>query len=233
MKRVGIIQPGRLGDLIILLPAAKYLYEQGYKVFWPIFSEYVEMFSEVASYVTFLPIINNVYTGVQDSYTALKQNNVEKVFDVAATFPGSVCTDEYVMCGDGLGEEKFDEFKYRLLGIPFTEKWNLVVDRNLKAENDLYNKYVTREPYVVTSLNYSKGRVCDIQLDARDRAVVEVNDKHNIFYWIKILENADAMALVDSSLMNLVEQLNLPNKKFLIRRPEGRLPTIRNEWRVV
>lgn len=233
MKRVGIIQPGRLGDLIILLPAAKYLYDQGYKVFWPVFSEYVEMFSEVTSYVTFLPIINNVYTGVSDSYSALRQNNVDKVFDVAATFPGSVCTDEYVRSGDGLGKEKFDEFKYRLLGVPFNEKWNLIIDRNHVAENDLYTKYVTKEPYVVTSLNYSKGRVRDIQLDVRDRAVVEVNDKHNIFYWIKILENADAMALVDSSLMNLVEQLNLTNRKFLIRRPEGRIPTIRNEWRIL
>jgi ADP-heptose:LPS heptosyltransferase len=34
---LGIIQPGKLGDIIIVLPAAKYLHDKGYKVYWPVY----------------------------------------------------------------------------------------------------------------------------------------------------------------------------------------------------
>jgi hypothetical protein len=232
MKKIGIVQPGRLGDLIILLPAVKYLHDSGYEIVWPIFNEYVDMFTEVIDYATFIPVDSNVYTCINNTYTLLKQNNVSHIKDVAATFPGSVCTDEYVRCGDGLGEEKFDQFKYRLLDVPFEEKWNLTINRNYKKETEIFNKYVKSIPYVVSSLNHSKGRI-NVTLDPCGRDIVEINTKHSLFYWIQILEKAEMIALVDSSMFNLVEQLNLPNKKILFQKPDNRLPTIRNKWRII
>ena len=71
MNKIGIVQPGKLGDLIILLPAAKYLHDKGNKVYWPIYSQYVKMFEEVVDYVNFIPVSNNVYTCIKESYKAL------------------------------------------------------------------------------------------------------------------------------------------------------------------
>jgi hypothetical protein len=232
MKKIGIIQPGRLGDIIILLPAAKYLHDQGYQVIWPIFNEFVLMFSEVVDYVTFLPVQSNVYTCVAEARNILDLNNVKDIRDVAATFPGSVSTEEYIRCGDGLSSESFDEFKYRLLEVPFDEKWKLTINRNLIEETRLFNIYVKNAPYIVTSLNYSKGRI-NVKLDSGERNIIEINTKHSLFHWIKILEKADAIALVDSSMFNLVEQLNLPNRKFLFKKPDGRTPVIRNKWTIL
>jgi hypothetical protein len=231
-EKIGIIQPGRLGDIVILLPAAKYLHDQGFEVVWPIFREYVSMFSEVVNYVKFIPVSNNVYTCVNEAYAYFVANGIQNIKDVAATFPGSECTEEYVKCGDGLLDEKFDQFKYRLLDVPFDQKWNLTILRNENAEDELYNKYVTTAPYVVTALKHSKGRI-NVNLDTNGRSVVEVNDHHNIFHWLKILKNADVLALAESSLSNIVEQLNLPNKKFLFRKPDGRLPVLRNNWTII
>lgn len=232
MNNVGIVQPGRLGDIIILLPAAKYLHDQGRKVIWPIFSDYVQMFSRVVDYVTFLPVQSNIYTCVAEARSILALNGVEDIRDVAATFPGSNSTEEYVKCGDGLGDEKFDEFKYRLLTVPLDEKWKLQINRNLQKEEELYNLYVRESEYAVVSLNHSKGTV-KTTFDSQGKQIIEINTKHSIFDWIKILENAKAIALVESSMSNLVEQLNLSNKKFLFKKPDSRLPVLRNKWTII
>jgi len=64
MKNLGIIQPGRLGDIIICLPIAKFYNEQGYKVYWPIFENYIPIFSEAIDYVHFLPVASDIYSCV-------------------------------------------------------------------------------------------------------------------------------------------------------------------------
>ena len=89
---IGIIQPGRLGDLVILLPAAKYYADRGYTVYWPIMSQYVEMFSEVIDYVTFISVSNDIYKCVPEAYTILNNIDDIHIVDVAATFPGSEST---------------------------------------------------------------------------------------------------------------------------------------------
>ena len=111
MKRIGILQPGRLGDIIICLPIAKHYFDLGYKVIWPIFDILYPMCQPAIDYVTFLPVTNNVYECVKHSKVLLEENKVDYIFDIAATFPNSSCTEEYVILGDGLKELKFDKFK--------------------------------------------------------------------------------------------------------------------------
>ena len=128
MKTLGIIQPGRIGDIILCLPIAKYYADRGYKVTWPIFSEYCGMFAEVVDYVHFIPITSDIYKCVSDAKIWLLHNDL--ILDLAATFPNSTCTDAYVKSGDGLGDIKADQFKYLTAEVPFKEKWNLSIKRN-------------------------------------------------------------------------------------------------------
>ena len=231
MKVIGIIQPGRLGDLIILLPAVKYLSDQGNKIYWPVFSEYVEMFESVIDYVNFIPIDNNIYTCISSAYSELNKIRVDKIIDIAATFPGSIATAEYIDRGDGL-KEPFDVFKYDILGVSIEEKWNLNINRNHEAEDVLFNKLVKADKYAVVNLRHSGGMV-NANIDQSGGQIITVTDDYNIFHWIKILENASTIAMVDSSMFNLVEQLNIDCKKFLFKKADGRLPSIRNDWVIV
>ena len=89
MKTIGIIQPGRLGDLIICLPIANYYNSKGYYVYWPIFKQFLEMFKEAAPHINFIPVTDNVWNCVSEAFNALKEANVTKILDLAATFPGS------------------------------------------------------------------------------------------------------------------------------------------------
>ena len=230
MKTIGIIQPGRLGDIILCLPIAKYYYDQGYKVIWPIFSQYINMFEEVVDYVEFIAVTGNIYTCVSEAKH--KTINCTKILDIAATFPDSTCTDRYVEMGDGLGEIKADHFKYIVSEVPIKHKWNLSIKRNSVAEDNLYNQYVTQPDYVVGCLTSSQGKL-DIKFDTKGRQFIEMNEKHSIFHWLKILENAKVLALVNSSVSNLVEMLNFTTKKILLPRQDGRLPTLKNEGQTI
>jgi len=235
MQTVGIIQPGRLGDIIMLLPIAKYYSNKGYKVVWPMFNHIADMVREVVDYVDIKNVSSNVYTCVDEAKQIFKQNNITNILDLAATFPDSNITDDYVKeCNDGFGEEPVDQFKYRKAKVPFDEKWNLAISRNFKEEDNLYKKYVLKEDYVVTCLTHSKGSV-DIKFDAGDCQIIKMNEDHNIFFWLKILENTKCFLCVESSVSNLVDQLKLDIRKFIVTKPgDGRTPPIRrSNWKVL
>ena len=95
MKTLLIIQPGKLGDIIICLPIAKFYYNKGYKVIWPIFHNFVQMMQNAVEYVDFLSVTNNVYNCVPEAYSIGETYQPTKIIDIAATFPGSICTKEY------------------------------------------------------------------------------------------------------------------------------------------
>jgi len=233
MKKLGIIQPGRLGDIIMCLPIAKYFKDMGYIIYWPMFDSIATMVRDVVDYVNVSCVSSNVYTCVDEANNILKLNGITETLDLAATFPGSSITNAYVEeTNDGYGPESVDMFKYRKSGVPFEEKWKLQINRNYLEEDKLFNEYVKQKEYVVTSLTHSKGAV-EIAFDAGDCQIIKMNNNHNIFYWLKILENAKGVICVESSVSNLIDQLNFTNKKFIVAKPgEGRTPPARRaNWK--
>lgn len=232
MKSIGIIQPARLGDLIILLPAAHEWHTRGYEVVYPIMEQYVWMFEEVAPWCKFIPVSNSISHCVIDAKQKL-EGQVDKIFDVACTFRGSSSTPEYHKTGSGLKDVRFDLFKYNRLDVDISEKWKLLdcIQRNVSEENKLFEKEVSDEDYILACLNHSDGKS---DYAFKDGNVVYLHDKTSLFYWIKVMENAKEIVMVDSAPAQLVEQLNIGCKKVLISRGGSNPPpTIRNEWTVV
>jgi len=228
---IGIIQPGRLGDIIICLPIAKHYHDLGYSVYWPIFENYVKMFNEAIDYVHFLPVTGDVYGCVHQAKGAFINYKVDKIIDLAATFPGSSVTERYVAEGDGFGWEKFDEFKYKMAEVPFKKKWDLQYKRNLKSEDDVYNLYVKSEKYDVFSLTHSRGRV-NKTIQSKYQ-LIELNENHSIFHWRKVFEKAQNICLVDSAISNFVEQINTTNNKVLIQKNGQPIATYKNNWKII
>lgn len=229
MKKLGIVQPGRLGDLIICLPIAKYYYDKGYRVVWPVFHKFALMFSDAVPYVEFKSTTDDVYNCVPQAYKMLYK--CDEILDLASTFPGSKVTEQYVREGDGYGPQKFDEFKYKIAKVPFELKWNLQYERDLNEESKLYDLYVKQEKYDVYSIKHSKGEL-NVKFESKNQ-LIEINDKHSLFHWRKILENAQTIALVDSAMANFVEQINTNNKKILLMKPGQPGPTFKNNWKTI
>lgn len=231
MKNIGILQPGRVGDIFICLPIAKFYNDQGYRVYWPVFENYVKMFSDAVDYVHFLPVSSDVYSCIPQAKGTFMNYKVTNILDLAATFPGSSVTERYVAEGDGFGWEKFDEFKYKIAEVPFKEKWNLQYKRDLKAEEKVFNIYVKDEKYDVCSLTHSRGKVNKV-IQSKYQ-IIELNENHSIFHWRKVFEKAQSICLVDSAISNFVEQINLDCKKVLIQKKDQPTATYKNNWKII
>lgn len=132
---------------------------------------------------------------------------------------------------------KFDEFKYCVAQVPFKEKWNLQLTRNYERENALYDKLVDKsKKQIVAHLHGSNIRIEEnnIQYDKDKFQLIAITPGHtdNIFDWLTIIEKATTLMLIDSVFFNIVEQLNLPNEKYFIRRsPMESTPVLGNEWK--
>lgn len=48
-KKLTIILSGKIGDIIICLPIAKYYYDKGYTIYWPIYDFLISNFNQFKS----------------------------------------------------------------------------------------------------------------------------------------------------------------------------------------
>lgn len=240
MKRIAIIQPGRLGDLIILAPGVVELQSRlRCEVSWPIFNEYFETFTKAFPSIDFIPVTNDIHTCIIFAYDAIADLQVDKIYDLAATFPGSRATSAYLESGEGLGSTTFDEFKYNLLDVDIRAKSRLecLITRDSSREDRLFVDLVgDASKHVVVGLDYSGGTVKSSVEIPPEYKQIKVVTGYRIFDWITTLKLADGLVLVDSSMSCLAEQLNLRCPKVLICKPDypkPRLPRLFSKWRII
>lgn len=135
---------------------------------------------------------------------------------------------------------KFDEYKYAVAQVPFENKWNLNIHRNMDRELELYNRIVddNGKKKVVCHLEGSdiKYNSSSFNFSKDDYDIIDITTKetNNIFDWLTILEKADIIITLDSVFCNLIEQLNFKNNKFFIKRSSIYMtPVLRNNWNYV
>lgn len=247
MKKLGIIRPCKIGDLIISLPIGKYYHDKGYEVLWPIMSNYYDMFNEVAGhYIKFIPILDSFGFAINLSRGVLIENSVQEILNLA--FNIGTFNDENSI-NFNKSNLHFDEFIYNLAGVPFEYKWRLEIKRNIQAENKLLEKKIKTPKYSVghfdveyNKYGWQKGittrqgyyNLCKKHMQYNLIEVLPDKEFSSLFYWIKILENAEELFLVDSGPLNLVEGLNLPNKKnLLLRSKQKETPILKKQWNII
>jgi len=227
MKRLGIIQPGKIGDIIICLPIAKWYYDRGYEIIWPVDRHIIPNFIDHINYVKFIPASFDCDLARQ----LCANERCNTIIDVSFTIPNGngYNTDNYL----AQSSIEFDEFKYNIANVPFEQKWNLQFTKNIDREINLYNRVVTERSHVVVQWHGSDCCRHAIFDNPDNHQIVEVKPiTTSIFDWIYTLEKAQFMVLIDSSIANLVEQLGLKQKKYLLTRQKAR-PTLKNDWIIV
>lgn len=122
--RIGIIQPGRIDDIILCLPIAKWYSGKGYQVIWPVESAVFPMFA-------YVPYVKAIDLGKGEwRYTAaigtLLKEGVDKILDLDIGFS----RDEEDLIDSELSPEKQ---KYKDGGVPFEERHKLIIDGPLKT----------------------------------------------------------------------------------------------------
>lgn len=215
MKRLGIIQPGKIGDIIICLPIAKWYYDKGYEIIWPVDRKIIQNFVDYVKYVTFIPIDFDCRVAHQVCFT----EHCNKILDISFTIPGasSFNSDNYLK----QDTYAFDEYKYFLADVPFEEKWNLQITRHLDREDKLELFHYINDPYVIIQEN-SSDYTRKVQWDNRDvRDIHITRTSTSIFDWIKVLEKAEQHILIESCFSNLIDQLNIVVPKQILLLKNG------------
>lgn len=261
--KIGIIQLRGAGDCLIALPIAKFLYNKGMEVYWAIDHKFYEAFKYAAPYAKFISVSvdeKTIQSNIRNPYwfETPRKMLFDAGCDEVVSFPyeetlhyekiglDSRLIDPVAIRAKDLKLafcNTFDQFKYAVCNVPFQEKWNLDIRRNLQSEEKLFDKVVKdkSKPYVVTHLEGAMGRIVyniDVpaflkSIDLEHYNIVPITAAtNNVFDWTTVLERSEMFIGIDSFFVNLVDQLkiNIPMKFFLRRSPNNFTPVLGTHW---
>ncbi len=239
MARIGIIQPARLGDVLICLPIARWYAREGNEVYWPLDTGLLPHFeaSAPAENIHYLPVKGPPDRWQVNATEALEEYNCDRVIDLSFGLDGNLDSHAYrKFLAAGL---HFDAYKYQLAGVPLEEKWNFPLRRNPEAEARVLTKLNPARPYIVQHLQGSSFHVtADLPSSwRRSYDIIEIKPGlcENPFHLLSFLEQADRLIMVDSVFANLVDQAGFPQPKTFIERVHSSAlsPTLRGDWQRV
>lgn len=232
-RRLGIIQSRGLGDLVIALPIARHYYDQGWDIYWPIEESFMYSMTEGAPWVKWIPVPfdapGRYFYDVP--MERLKNFRCDEILCLYQHLTGHAFSEERYF-----QYTSFDQYKYIKAGVPFLKKWHLeeCITRNAQREQALKDLVVTNPDYVVTHLEGSSARASyDPGLIPSGWQVVEIKpmEGYTIWDWIKVIEGAQSVIMIDSVYANLVDQLGLGTDRYFIQRSHiGLTPVHGQDW---
>jgi len=230
-----IIQPARLGDIIIVMPIAQAYKRAGYAIHMPVAAQYYDSLVDAFHYVNWIQLdVDDATEAYLPALEALRNRNIDRrSLNLAMCLHGN----EEMSAGWHQNKQTmgFDEYKYHLAKVPLATKFEpLRIRRNVERERQLAEYLVGSDDpyntdYVVLNKHSSLG-VWDIPVPGHEK-VVEVGPlTHNIFDWCGLLEHASHIYTADTALANLACQIGCTNVTMHIRQYP---PTMRPEWKIV
>lgn len=239
IRRLGLIQPGKIGDIIICLPIAKWYYDKGYEIIWPIDANLIDNFKGYVDYVNF----HETTFDCNAAYDICRNNNCNTILDLSFTIPGANQHNSDLYLSQT--KYSFDEFKYVLADIPIEQKWNLSINRNESRENILRDILKIDSPYVVIQENSSDCRRGIDWMTPEIRRIDIEPLTSSIFDWLGVLEDAEHCILIESCFTNLVDQIKLSTKSLISlekleysqdKLDDGRfrrMPILKSNWSIL
>jgi hypothetical protein len=231
-KRLGIIQSRGLGDIIIALPIAGHYHDQGWEVYWPVLESFVPTLEKNIPWVKWVPVPydrpGRYFYDIP--MERLRNFKCDEILPLYQHLTGHTFADEKYF-----QYTKFDQYKYIRAGIPFLKKWDLAryITRDPVREQALYDQLVTNPEYVVVHRRGSDFEAeVDLSIVPPEWQVIEITEQTDcIFDWLKILEGAQSLILVDSVFANLVDQLGIGEDLYFIQRSHiGLTPVQGQDW---
>lgn len=234
---IGIIQSRGLGDIVIALPIARYYHDQGYKVYWPLCEEFLPSFRDTAAWIHWIPVPTDsrgdfFYNEPVRRLKNLGCTEIIPLYQSLSSHPEFSQANWFQI-------QKFDEYKYTRAGVPFLHKWRLneCITRNHEREQKLFDKVVSDSKYYVTHLTGSSF-TAPVDLSGVPESwgqqvnITAVTDQ--IFDWLKVIEYAQGLIMLDSVYANIVDQLTIPVEKYWIPRSHIHLtPVLGSEWTIL
>lgn len=210
-----INQPFGIGDCIFAVSIARKYINEGHSVTWGVLPHFVLQLQNAYPDINW---VNYLDTGINHDDRTEHDSNGYRVLPLR--WAGELLNYPY---------EKVMRAKYDLLHLDFNE-WdkNAMWNRNFRKEIDLLEllkekhnirkgKYVFVNRYFGSNIN---TRVKPIALPY-ETTVIEMRpyEGYSLFDWASVLEEANEVHTVSTSILYIIEQLNLKKKVHLYPRP--------------
>lgn len=218
-----IYQPCGLGDILFIQKVAKHWHAKGYRVIIPVVYE-LEWLNQYIDNVTF------VSWGDQDKKLTHKDPLPDHVdFPYKDKYdpygPPSTITDDFVYFNFFTPPRgPVMAYKYTIANLSYDD-WakHLTFNRNKEKEDELYYNILglkEDEEYVFVNRNFQTrphvrtyNRISNKSKDYGGKKVVELSimDGYTIFDWLKVIENASEIHMIESAMNYVLEtdQVNL------------------------
>lgn len=212
-----MIQPGAFGDLFISAPIASWYHHKGYSIEWPVTKKFLPTLS-------YFPYVKPIKIGEESLHSDWLRSDVMKIIPSIAEYNLAInLADRGPHPTAQTAWENFEQCKYRIAEVPFSEKNNLQWKRNEEAEEKLFSllRLSPNEDYAVVHKRDSSGQdapVPDIKLK-----IVEVSPikGFNIPDWFTVFRKAKQIFCVESAIHQFMDGVisHLTEEKFLLKRP--------------
>jgi hypothetical protein len=199
VKKIILNQPAGLGDILFCLKIGKKFYDMGNEVLWPVVKSYLFLNDYLETPIKF--ISTEIELNYQN-YNVIPLETADRVFP----------------------NKKIMESKYHMTNIDYND-WSsyFKIKRNKEKEDLLYYNILglkDNEEYILVSKNYgthpnySKYPI----VVNTEKKIVELDfyENFNLFDWCKVIENANEIHMIDSSINYLIEILTLKSKSLYL-----------------
>jgi hypothetical protein len=224
-----------LGDIIFLQKVCKTFIAKGYKIIYPVVFEY-EWLND------YIPDVNFISWSDKNNKLTHKDKLPENVNfpykDKYNPFSPHFFSEDFVFLNffqNPIG--RVMEFKYKSIGMTYND-WvdYFTFERNYEKENKLFYdvlKLEDDEEFVLVNKNYqmrpeilSYNRI-NSDSSYYNKKVVEMSvfDEFTLFDWCKVIEKSKQIHTVDTSLILLIEKMDLVNTELYLY-PRGSLSDV-------
>lgn len=212
-----LIQPGAFGDIFLCAPIAKFYSDKGYEVYWPVtkkFTSTLEYFPYVKPILLSDEILHKDWMRSDVMKILPHLHKYEKVINLADRGPHPTAQQYW---------ENFEQCKYRLAEVPFSEKNNLSWQRKKNKEKELL-KFLglsDQDEYAVIHRVDSHNEAAEIpEINIKTVEIRELNG-FNIPDWFTVIQKAKQIFCVESGIHQFIDGIaaKTTKEKFLLRKP--------------
>lgn len=213
MKKTCLIhQPAGVGDIFFCIYIALHYRKLGYNIIWPI--------------LTHLMYINDYISYDNINFVDINSDFTKKDYYNKGWNMDMVLSDEFIYlplstASYNVNTKYVMRAKYELVGLDF-RNWSQVFEykRNYKKENELYYDVLKlKDDSEYNFINRRYGTVPDSKENTNvmsnnnlQNITMEVVKDYSIFDWMKVIQNASYIFTVDTSILFLMEKIELNSK---------------------
>jgi len=113
--------------------------------------------------------------------------------------------------------QNYDKFFYHSVGLDFDKRWSdFYILRDNKREQELYDKFEIKGDYIFIHEDTQRNFNIDKTHIPQNVQVVtpDIRFTNNIFDYLKIIENATEIHVIDSSFKHIIESIEVKSKKL-------------------